>query len=55
MSENEKNAREKVSKNERLSLNEDFIFADWQNWDEHCAWILRADEKEILEWVLAGK
>lgn len=28
----------------------EFIFADWQNMDEHLAWLLTASREEINDW-----
>lgn len=54
-SNNELQARDRVSQDPDLKAHEDFIFADWPNWDEHCQWVHVAPKQEILDWVEAGK
>jgi len=29
----------------------DFIFADWDNMDEHIEWLLTASRSEIADWI----
>lgn len=34
---------------------QDFIWADWENYDEHLDWLLTASRKEIADWIEAGR
>jgi hypothetical protein len=34
---------------------QEFIFADWSNTDEHINWLLTATKKEIADWIEAGQ
>lgn len=42
---------------ELSGLNEDvareYLFADWDNRDEHRAWLVSASPAEIVDWLLA--
>ncbi len=34
---------------------QEFIFSDWPNWDEHLEWVLTAPKHEIQNWINASK
>jgi hypothetical protein len=51
----EQRARARMGRMHFTQAEMDFIFADWPNWDEHIAWLLRSFRDEISEWIEAGK
>ena len=51
----EDKARTRISEMEFTSEQEEFIWADWPNWDEHIDWLLIANKQEIEEWIAAGQ
>jgi len=33
---------------------EDWLYTDWNNWDEHVDWLNSASADEIAGWIIAG-
>lgn len=29
----------------------EWIYYDWPNWEEHCAWLRSATDEEIADWI----
>ena len=48
-------AAARVDASPALCPHRDVILADWPQGDEHWRWVATATEREILDWVEAGK
>lgn len=48
-------AKDRIEKMGFTQAEQDFIFSDWPNWDEHLTWLLVATRKEIKDWIKANK
>lgn len=51
-------ALRRVQASRQLSQYEDFIMADWNDWnegDEHWQWVLTTPIREIVDWAIAGQ
>ena len=44
-------AERRVNSSEALAPHKDFILADWSEGEDHWEWVLKATEKQILDWV----
>jgi hypothetical protein len=48
-------AKTKISEMNFGDSEMDFIFADWDNMDEHIDWLLTATREEIADWIASSK
>lgn len=48
-------AHERMSELGFTAEQQEFIFADWPEGDEHLSWLLTASREEIADWIEAGK
>lgn len=44
-------AKTRVENSEKLSEHRDTIMYDWNEGDEHWAWVINATEDEIIDWA----
>lgn len=44
-------AQYRIAKMDFTEEDKEFIFADWNNWEEHIDWLLIAAEQEIKSWI----
>ncbi len=51
----EEKAHDRIDELGFTDAEQEFIFADWSNWDEHIAWLLTASRDEIADWIEAGR
>jgi hypothetical protein len=48
------NAKSRIDTMEFNDAEIGFIWADWENWNEHIDWLLTASRKEIKSWIDAN-
>ena len=51
MTTNLEQAHERIDEMEFTDQEQEYIFSDWSNWNEHIEWLLTATREEIEDWI----